>query len=97
MDLCGEMLLHHIDRDCGDCDAERICPPFRRVVGRLPFARQGSAALNADRLIIRFLVNPQSARHIAGCFDVFHIVDHSYAFLVNWLPVERRGKAATKY
>lgn len=65
----------------------RVCPPMRRV-----FTRPGTYAgrrFNADRLLNRYWSYP---RHLAGRreeFDVFHVVDHSYAHLVHRLPAER--------
>ena len=53
------------------------------VLGRRPWFR------NADRLLNRFVNYPRYLRQHASEFDVFHIVDHSYAQLVHELPAAR--------
>jgi glycosyltransferase involved in cell wall biosynthesis len=81
MDLCGDMLLAHLPA------ASRHVPPFVRLFSRLPHR----AGFNADRLVNRHLVYPPFARRLAGRFDAFHVVDHSYAHLVLSLPAARTG------
>ncbi|HVK12259.1 MAG TPA: glycosyltransferase [Gemmataceae bacterium] len=92
MDLCGEMLLAHLPRTGSDAVApQRICPPFRRVAGRVPVVGRRGAAFNTDRLLNRFVLFPRHARRVASHFDLFHVVDHTYAQLVHALPAERTG------
>ncbi|MEO6810568.1 MAG: glycosyltransferase [Isosphaeraceae bacterium] len=90
MDLVGEMVLTHLEaRQGGDgIIPTRVCPPFRR---RLPLGRGRSLAGPVDRLLNRFLDYPRVARQLAngGRFDLFHLVDHSYAQLVHDLPKGR--------
>ncbi|HKG91397.1 MAG TPA: glycosyltransferase family 1 protein, partial [Gemmatimonadaceae bacterium] len=45
--------------------------------------------LNADRLANRFWDYPRTLRRMRDRFDLFHIVDHSYAQLVHELPPGR--------
>lgn len=85
MDLCADMLLSHLPT------AERVCPPFRRIAGRLPVVGKKNAAFNADRLLNRFVTFPNFARRNRGRFDCFHVVDHTYAQLVHSLPADRTG------
>jgi glycosyltransferase involved in cell wall biosynthesis len=63
-----------------------VTPPFQRRFSWIP-----RIGFNADRIWNRFRVYPNSARRIANDFDAFHIVDHSYAQLVDSLPAERTG------
>ena len=94
MDLVGEMILDHL-RD-GQAEAvavDRVRPPFQHRLGRLTRekGRLGGAARNADRLWNRFVAYPKAARRLAraGRYDVFHVVDHSYAQVVHELPPGR--------
>jgi glycosyltransferase involved in cell wall biosynthesis len=87
MNLAADMLLGGAAEHLEGVSPARICPPMRRV-----FTRAGTHAgrrFNVDRLLNRFWNYP---RHLAGRrgeFDVFHVVDHSYAQLVHHLPAER--------
>ena len=92
MDLVGEMVLTHLaGRHADTIAAERVCPPFRRRLTRLPGLGRRGAARNADRLLNRFVDYPRYLRRLAarGRFDLFHLVDHSYAQLVRVLPPGR--------
>jgi len=82
MDLVGSMLYaslreHHRTR----IDAELIRP-------KLPFATSVQPEM-LSRLFGRFLHYPREVRRIAKEYDVFHIVDHSYAHLAHQLPADR--------
>lgn len=88
MDLCADMLLAHLQPDL---PAERLCPPFRRAFSRLPLVGRRNAAFNADRLLNRFVLFPRVARRTARRFELFHVVDHTYAQLVHSLPAARTG------
>ena len=90
MDLCAEKLQVHLPRTGPDAlEPARVCPPFRRFAGRLPGA--GRAGFNADRVLNRFVHFPRHVRRLVPDFDLFHIVDHSYAQLVHALPAGRTG------
>jgi len=92
MDLCGEMLLAHLPMSGSHAvEPTRVCPPFRRLASRLPLIGGKKAAFNADRLLNRFVMYPRHARRLAGKFDLFHIVDHTYAQLVHAVPAEHTG------
>jgi hypothetical protein len=57
MDLCGDMLLAHLPWDGPlAVEAARLCPLFRQLATRLPVAGRRHAALNADRLLNRFIL-----------------------------------------
>jgi glycosyltransferase involved in cell wall biosynthesis len=83
MDRCADMLLAHLPAGAA---AERCVPRFRRVLGPL-----GRTGYNADRLVNRFVTFPRFARRLAGRFDAYHVVDHTYAQLVHALPADRTG------
>ena len=92
MDLCADMLLAHLPRDGPlAVEAARLCPPFRRLATRLSGVGRRNAAFNADRLLNRFVHFPRHARRLAGYFELFHIVDHTYGQLVHVLPTGRAG------
>ena len=92
MDLCGDMLLDHLPREGPlAVEADRLCPPFRRLATRLPVVGRRRAAFNADRLLNRFILFPRYARQAARRFDLFHVADHTYAQLVHALPAGRTG------
>jgi glycosyltransferase involved in cell wall biosynthesis len=88
MDLVGEMILTHLASGlAAEVDAERICPPYRHRLTRLS-PRRGR---NPDRALNRFWDYPRYLTGLvrSGRFDLFHIVDHSYAQLVHALPPGR--------
>jgi glycosyltransferase involved in cell wall biosynthesis len=87
MDLVAEMLL----REPSPLGTQRVCPTFRRRLGRLPLLGRRHLARNADRLLNRFVDYPRHLRERSSGFDVFHICDHSYAQLVHGLPPQRTG------
>jgi glycosyltransferase involved in cell wall biosynthesis len=92
MDLCGDMLVDHLPRDGPFAvEAARLCPPFHRLATRLPVVGPRRAALNADRLLNRFILFPRYARRAVRRFDLFHVADHSYGQLVHALPAGRTG------
>jgi glycosyltransferase involved in cell wall biosynthesis len=84
MDRCADRLLAHLP---AEIVAQRCVPRFRRLFGTA-FGRTG---YNADRLLNRFITFPRFARRLVGQFDVFHVVDHTYAQLVHALPADRTG------
>ena len=56
---------------------------------RLPLVGGGSRAQLGDRLTGRLWDYPRWLAPRARDFDVFHIVDHSYAHLIRALPADR--------
>ena len=77
MDLVGDMLVDHL-RDAEEAQVSQIRPTLK-------FAAAGVAG----RLLGRFVQYPLQLRRELPDADLFHIVDHSYAHLVNELPPER--------
>ncbi len=88
MNLVADMLLHNLRQ----CHAEtvvaaRLVPPMRRL-----FTRGGTSSgqlFKADRALNRFWDYPRGVRRRRSEFDLFHVVDHSYAQLVHQLPAGR--------
>jgi len=90
MDLIADMLLDTLPAAAnGAIVASRLQPPLRRRWTRLPVAGGTSRAQLADRLAGRFWDYPRWLSARASDFDVFHIVDHSYAHLARVLPKGR--------
>lgn len=84
MDLVGEMLATHLDPD--HFPARKMVPPFQQRFTRLASA---GSSFNADRVFNRFWDYQKWLRPQLADFDLFHVVDHSYAQLVHALPAER--------
>ena len=81
MDLVAEMLTAQIRARYDDRIAvERVSACWETT---------GFGSRNVDRLANRFYHYPKFLRHIARQFDVYHIVDHSYAHLALSLPPNR--------
>jgi glycosyltransferase involved in cell wall biosynthesis len=71
--------------------AADLAPPFRRRFQKLPALGARRAAFNADRLLNRHVYLPRFLRRAAAGFDLFHVVDHTYAHAVTALPPGRAG------
>ena len=88
MDLVAEMLSTHLlRRHACEVTVSRLRPKMRRR-----FSRQYVYAgrnFNADRFLNRFWEYPRFLHQTRDHFDLFHVVDHSYAQLVHHLPPER--------
>jgi glycosyltransferase involved in cell wall biosynthesis len=90
MDLVADMLLDALPSvSAGQIAATRLRPPMIRRWTRLPVVGGGSRARLGDRLTGRLWDYPRWLRPRRGDFDVFHIVDHSYAHLIRELPADR--------
>lgn len=90
MDLVGDMLLETLPSVAhGAIVATRLRPPMIRRWTRLPVVGAGSRAHLGDRLTGRLWDYPRWLAPRRGDFDVFHIVDHSYAHLIRALPADR--------
>lgn len=90
MDLVAEMLLLNLRApDLRVVDPTELKPAMVRRFTRLPFGRPGSLAETADRIVNRVWDYPRWLEARRDEFDVFHVVDHSYAHLVRVLPGSR--------
>jgi glycosyltransferase involved in cell wall biosynthesis len=87
MDLVASMLMDRlVTEHASTVQATLVRPPLRRRVGR---TAEAGSAFAVDRFANRFWDYPRTARSLRGRFDVYHIVDHSYAHLVHELPANR--------
>ncbi|ATB45470.1 glycosyltransferase family 4 protein [Corallococcus macrosporus] len=91
MDLVGEALLAGLAAQTSEVRAEALRPSMPEVARRLPRVGLRNAAFNADRVLTRFGLYPGRALLARGRYDVFHVVDHTYAQLVHALPASRTG------
>jgi glycosyltransferase involved in cell wall biosynthesis len=90
MDLVADMLMDRLPTIAnGDLRATRLCPPMVPRLSRLPIFGQCSQARLGDRLTGRLWDYPRWLAPRLNDFDVFHIVDQSYAHLVRVLPATR--------
>ena len=88
MNLVADMLLDGLRRDfAAEFEAVRVCPPMRRRFSRAGESR--GRRFNLDRLLNRFGDYPRALRRLRDEFDIFHVVDHSYAQLLHELPAGR--------
>lgn len=90
MDLIADMLMDTLPAIAnGDLRATRLCPPMVPRLSRLPLVGHMAHAHLGDRLAGRLWDYPRWLAPRASEFDVFHIVDQSYAHLVRVLPANR--------
>ncbi len=89
MDLIADMLLEMLPAVApNEVIATRLQPSMVRRWTRLPIVGLGSRAQLGDRLTGRLWDYPRWLRPQRGAFEVFHIVDHSYAHVIRALPAE---------
>jgi glycosyltransferase involved in cell wall biosynthesis len=89
MDLVADMLLDQLRQssDRSTTMTELLRPRLsRRWERMLPSSHHGATL---DRFTNRFYDYPRWLKQRAMSFDLFHIVDHSYAHLVHVLPASR--------
>ena len=79
MDVVADMLLAYLEAHAESVAAARICPRMQ-----LRFRWR-----SLDRAVNRFYDYPRELRRYAAGFDVYHVIDHSYAHLVHTLPPAR--------
>lgn len=87
MDLVADMLLDRLTREhASEIDATLIRPTLPRRLSRLA---RDTRVVGLDRVAGRMWDYPRLARTLADRYDIFHVVDHSYAQLVHELPGNR--------
>jgi glycosyltransferase involved in cell wall biosynthesis len=90
MDLFGDMLFQCFTTGhAREFEVEQLLPALRPRFSKLPKLGASRMFWNADRLTNRFYDYPLWLRKHRGMFDLFHIMDHSYAQLALELPPER--------
>jgi glycosyltransferase involved in cell wall biosynthesis len=86
MDLIADMLMQKLPEIAGGrIAATRLCLPMTRRWTALPLVGGTARAQLGDRLAGRLWDYPRWLARRAGNFDLFHVVDHSYAHLVRAL------------
>jgi glycosyltransferase involved in cell wall biosynthesis len=87
MDRVAANLVRHLAGEAAEMvDAQVVCPPFRRGATKLTSAHP---ARKVDRAFNRIVAYPRYLGRLRADFDVFHVVDHSYSWLVHALPRHR--------
>ena len=87
MDRVADELLRGLThRHAARVHAVVVRPPFRSRAARVC---NRPLTVNVDRGLNRFVDYPRHLARQARLFDVFHVVDHSYAQLVHRVPAER--------
>ena len=87
MDLVADMLLDRLSREhASTVDVTLVRPPLPRRLSRV--SNQG-LAFGVDRFAGRLWDYPRFAASLRERFDLFHVLDHSYAQLVHQLPADR--------
>jgi glycosyltransferase involved in cell wall biosynthesis len=89
MDLVAEMLADHLPRVEPGIEPTLLRPNWRRRATALPWLRGSTTAHALDRFSNRYLDYTWWLRARREDFDVFHVIDHSYAHLVHALPPHR--------
>ncbi len=92
MDLVAEMIAARLKVEAaGEFEPELLRPPMvlrlsKRGAGKSPLARK---LFNADRVMNRFFDYPRYLRKVRSRFDIYHVIDHSYAHLTHALAPHR--------
>ncbi len=87
MDLVAEILMLGLATPSARIvDAVQVRPTMVRRFTRVPWFGRSSRAHTMDRVLNRLWDYRRALDPLAIDFDLFHIVDHSYAHLVTTLP-----------
>ena len=90
MDLVAEILMLGLRKPgMRVADVEQVRPALVKRLTRLPAVGRTQTAQTMDRIINRVWDYGRWLQPRTGEFDLFHIVDHSYAHLVTELPPGR--------
>jgi glycosyltransferase involved in cell wall biosynthesis len=90
MDLVAEMLLLNLRApEARAVDATEVRPRLTPRLTRVPFWGASATADTADRILNRIWDYPRWLGPQIADYDLFHIVDHSYAHLARLLPPGR--------
>lgn len=89
MDQMGALLTSRLAEHAPGLRVTPVRHPLRRVASCGPLGRLRPAFF-ADRVLNRMVLYPRHVRErVAGRFDLYHLVDHSYAQLALDLPGDR--------
>jgi glycosyltransferase involved in cell wall biosynthesis len=87
MDLVADMLLDRLSREHeSTVDVTLVRPALPRRLSRVSTRK---LAFGVDRFAGRLWDYPRFASSLRERFDLFHVLDHSYAQLVHQLPADR--------
>lgn len=87
MDLVAEMLVSHLATDhANEVAVTLIRPAMPRRLTRVVRSEADSVAAAVDRVAARVFDYPRVLSALSHPFDVYHVVDHSYAHLLHGLP-----------
>ena len=92
MDLVARMLASELQSRYSDSfEVDLRCPRFIKfnLFGRVAHATSAKSINNTERALNRYLNYPIWLRGERERYDLFHIIDHSYAHLANYLPPEK--------
>jgi glycosyltransferase involved in cell wall biosynthesis len=90
MDLVAEILMLGLrSPEARVIEAEQVRPALVRRLTRIPAVGRTQTAQTMDRIINRVWDYGRWLQPRTADFDLFHIVDHSYAHLVSELPPGR--------
>ncbi len=90
MDLVAAMLADHLRAPfAAGVDGVLLRPPMVRRFTRIPLLAGLKRSDRIDRIVNRFVDYRRWLVPFRNQFDVFHIVDHSYAHLAHVLPASR--------
>jgi glycosyltransferase involved in cell wall biosynthesis len=90
MDLIGDMLMEMLPAvSDGTVEAVQLRPTMNQRFSALPVVGQKPSMQIADRLTARVWDYPRWLAPRIADFDVFHVVDHSYAHVMRVLPADR--------
>jgi glycosyltransferase involved in cell wall biosynthesis len=87
MDHYAAMLVQQL-RDDRRFESVLVRPGFHHRLGRVPWLFGSRHGATLDRYINRYLEYPRAAARTSG-FDLFHIVDQTYAHVATRLPAQR--------
>jgi glycosyltransferase involved in cell wall biosynthesis len=90
MDLVAEMLVSRLRIDYpASFEVTQVRPKMVSRARRLPLVGSGRVPSQIDRYLGRYWDYPRLLGRRGQAFDIFHIVDHSYAQLVHRVPPDR--------
>ena len=90
MDLVAEELLRTLPRASGGMVTPiQLRPTMPRWAAAAARSTGLSAVINANRYLDRHVRYPRWLRGQVGQYDIYHVIDHTYAHLVRELPADR--------
>jgi glycosyltransferase involved in cell wall biosynthesis len=88
MEYVANMVTQHMN-NYSEIVTSTVRPQMVRRFTRIPVIGKSRLSINADRILNRFWDYPNYLRGLKKNFDLFHIIDHSYAQLAHELPPGR--------